>query len=219
MEPFGLTKLCNSPAASNIGIPTIRKVLSSKPINRVAFLSTIQALWHIDNRFRAEAVSASRNTFAFYFESEKDRRYVLEVGPWNFHNHLIVLVQSKGLENYSIIQFTYASFWIQLHIILLFYMNQKIRMELGKMIGVVEEIDLRASGECFGKYLRLHIKIDISMPLKGAVGQESNNQGKLKSNSKPTRDTVVPPAMAAAGNGGTPNVQKGKVVDGNSKNS
>ena len=44
-------------------------------------------------------------------------------------------------------------------------MNEETIKEIGGEIGTMEEVGTNASGECFSKYARLRISIDITKPL------------------------------------------------------
>ncbi|KAL5829848.1 hypothetical protein ACOSQ3_019316 [Xanthoceras sorbifolium] len=45
-------------------------------------------------------------------------------------------------------------------------MTRNVGLHLGQNIGQVKDIDVGASGNCLGKFLRLRVEIDTSRPLK-----------------------------------------------------
>ncbi|KAH7557336.1 hypothetical protein JRO89_XS11G0122900 [Xanthoceras sorbifolium] len=87
-------------------------------------------------------------------------------GPWNFNNVLLVLEVPTGYGDFSEMQFRWADFWIQVHNVPLVCMSKNIRLLLGQSISRVKDIDVGASGDCFGKFLHLIVSIDTSKPLK-----------------------------------------------------
>lgn len=48
-------------------------------------------------------------------------------------------------------------------------MDQEIIRVLGKVIGIVEEVDTDEKEECIGQYTRVRISIDITQPLKKII--------------------------------------------------
>ncbi|TXG66596.1 hypothetical protein EZV62_007871 [Acer yangbiense] len=49
---------------------------------------------------------------------------------------------------------------------LFLYMTKEMGEFLGQLIGELRDIDVGVTGECFGKYMRLKVDIDVSKPLK-----------------------------------------------------
>ncbi|TXG72823.1 hypothetical protein EZV62_001402 [Acer yangbiense] len=62
--------------------------------------------------------------------------------------------------------FTRAEFWIQVHNAPLICMTKEMGEFLGRLIGDLVDIDVGSTGECFGKFMRMRVAIDISKPLK-----------------------------------------------------
>lgn len=44
-------------------------------------------------------------------------------------------------------------------------MNKETGLALGKLIGEVEEVDSRETGECFGRFIRVQVHINITQLL------------------------------------------------------
>ncbi|KAH7557304.1 hypothetical protein JRO89_XS11G0111800 [Xanthoceras sorbifolium] len=66
-------------------------------------------------------------------------------------------------------EFRWTTFWIQIHNIPLICMTKQIGIRLGQHIGTVKEIDVGSSGDCFGKFLQVHVCIDIQKLLRRAL--------------------------------------------------
>ncbi|KAL5835691.1 hypothetical protein ACOSQ3_015246 [Xanthoceras sorbifolium] len=66
-------------------------------------------------------------------------------------------------------RFDNSEFSIQIHNVRLLCMMKEIELLLGKQIGVVRELDLGASGDCVGRYLRVRIVVDVTKPLKRCI--------------------------------------------------
>ncbi|KAL5834742.1 hypothetical protein ACOSQ3_014337 [Xanthoceras sorbifolium] len=62
-------------------------------------------------------------------------------------------------------KFNKVDFWIQLHNIPLVCMNKRVAKLLAETLGVVVEIPIDTR-ECWGKFMRVKVGIDITKPLK-----------------------------------------------------
>ncbi|TXG66079.1 hypothetical protein EZV62_007354 [Acer yangbiense] len=141
----------------------VGKVLSGKKVNREAFKGIIEQIWNPFGRVEIKLVSD--NVFMFYFINSEHHNRVWHRGPWHFGNSLIVLEKSVGTGNISQLAFNKSDFWIQIHEIPILCMNWKNAKWLAEQIGEVMDIPLE-SRECWGKYMRVRVRIDISKPLK-----------------------------------------------------
>ncbi|KAL5865350.1 hypothetical protein ACOSQ3_002864 [Xanthoceras sorbifolium] len=147
-----------------ISLCLVGKLVTSKLTNREAFRSLIAKIWRTTQAVEVENVK--ENVYAFHFQNMMDRRRVLLGGPWNFDNALLVLEVPTGYGDFSEMKFRWAEFWVQVHNVPLVCMTRNVGLFLGKHIGQVKEIDVGASGDCLGKFLRIRVAIDILKPLK-----------------------------------------------------
>ncbi|TXG72737.1 hypothetical protein EZV62_001316 [Acer yangbiense] len=154
----------------------VGKILTTKPINREAFISWIPKLWRTSEPFEINAMG--RNIFVLRFRNSEDKRRVLSGGPWCFNDSIIALEEPKGMGKFQDLEFCRVSFRVQLHNLPLLCMNQEAGLALGRMLERVEEIDLGYLGDYLDKFLRIHVNIDISQPLKRAlkVGVEDSDE-------------------------------------------
>ncbi|TXG53122.1 hypothetical protein EZV62_022291 [Acer yangbiense] len=95
----------------------------------------------------------------------KDRNWVWHRGPWHFGKSLIVLEKLEVSGNISKLGFNRADFWVQIHDIPIMCMNRRTARWLAEQIREVVEI-FSESRECWGKYMRVKVKLDIYKPLK-----------------------------------------------------
>ena len=86
-------------------------------------------------------------------------------GPWHFGNNLIVLEKPRGTGNIAQLEFNKAEFWVQIHDIPIMCMNRRTAKWLAEQIGEVVELPSE-SRECWGKFLRVKVRIDITKALK-----------------------------------------------------
>ncbi|TXG68287.1 hypothetical protein EZV62_003222 [Acer yangbiense] len=132
----------------------VGKLLSTKSVNRDAFINLIPKIWRIREGVDIEVIDG--NTFSFTFRCESDRRLVLQGGPWHFDKALLI------------------------HNVPLLCMTSEIAWFLGSIIRDMKEVDDGASGDCIGKYIRVRVVIDVCKPLRRILcvdvlrdGQES----------------------------------------------
>ncbi|TXG69365.1 hypothetical protein EZV62_004300 [Acer yangbiense] len=89
-------------------------------------------------------------------------------GPWHFDHCLIVLEKSKGTGDISKLPFCSVDFWVQIHNLPLMCMNRRMAKYLAEQIGLVVELPAD-SRECWGRFIRVKVRIDITKPLKRCV--------------------------------------------------
>ncbi|TXG54301.1 hypothetical protein EZV62_019557 [Acer yangbiense] len=141
----------------------VGKILSGRRVNREAFRMVIESLWSPFGNVDIEMVS--ENVFLFFFNKPEDRNKVWDRGPWHFDKCLLVLEKPEGTGEISKLKFNKADFWIQIHDIPIMCMNRRTAKWLAEQIGEVIEIPTD-SRDCWGKFLRVKVRIDISKPLK-----------------------------------------------------
>ncbi|TXG48811.1 hypothetical protein EZV62_024686 [Acer yangbiense] len=141
----------------------VGKVLAGKRVNREAFKSVIEQIWSPFGNVEIEVVV--ENIFMFYFNNPTDRDRIWHRGPWHFDRNLIVSEILEGTGNISQLSFNKAKFWVQIHDIPIMCMNRRMAKWLAEQIGEVIDIPSE-SRDCWGKFLRVKVLIDISRPLK-----------------------------------------------------
>ncbi|TXG72776.1 hypothetical protein EZV62_001355 [Acer yangbiense] len=163
-EPFYLIKgETKHVGASDVSHSLMGKVLSSKRVNREAFIGVIEQLWSPFGRVEIEVIAD--NIFVFYFNNPEVRDMIWARSPWHFDNNLIVLEKPQGVGEISSLSFHTAEMWVQIHNLPLMCMNRRAAKEITEQIGPVVEIPAE-SKECRGRFLRVKVQIDVSKPLK-----------------------------------------------------
>ncbi|TXG69315.1 hypothetical protein EZV62_004250 [Acer yangbiense] len=99
-------------------------------------------------------------------------------GPWHFDKCLLVLEKPEGAGEISKLKFNKAEFWVQIHDIPIMCMNRRMAKWLAEQIGEVIEIPTE-SRECWGKFLRVKVQIDITRPLKRWLRLSLDNSGNI----------------------------------------
>ncbi|XP_050229503.1 uncharacterized protein LOC126678651 [Mercurialis annua] len=160
-----------------VALSLVGKILTTKRVNREGIINTVNFLWRTKKPLVVEVIGI--NIFVVHFESQEDKRRVLAGGPWNYQEQIIVLEIPRGTGDYAEMKFDTIPFWIQIHGLPLICLNKEAGRSLGSQIGVVEEVDLGASGDCLGKYLRVKIKVNITKPLKRGLKVQVDKDSKM----------------------------------------
>ncbi|TXG63929.1 hypothetical protein EZV62_010923 [Acer yangbiense] len=141
----------------------VGKVLSGKRVNREAFKMLIDQLWSPFGAVETELVGD--NIFMFYFNNQVDRDRIWQRGPWYFEKSLIALEKPSGTGNIALLGFNKVELWVQIHEVPIMCMNRRMAKWMAEQIGEVIDIPSE-SKECWGRFLRVKVQIDIHRPLK-----------------------------------------------------
>lgn len=145
----------------------VGKVLLNREVKKESFKAALLPVWKTMKDVKIKELG--ENVFIFQFGSEADKRKIFAGGPWHFDKALIVLTEPAGIGEITKQAFTHVSFWVQILNVPIMCMNKETIRELGEAIGRVEEVATDITGACFGKYIRLHISVDITKPLIKAL--------------------------------------------------
>ncbi|KAL9420044.1 hypothetical protein AB3S75_037757 [Citrus x aurantiifolia] len=141
----------------------VGKVMVNREVKSVGLKAALQHVWRTIREVQIEEMGD--NVFIFIFGTEADKRNILAGGPWHFYRTLIALVEPSGIGEITKQSFTHVSFWVQLYNVPIMCMNEEIIKEIGEEIGKVEEVGTNPAGECFGKFIRVRILVDVTKPL------------------------------------------------------
>ncbi|KAK3184761.1 hypothetical protein Dsin_032047 [Dipteronia sinensis] len=119
-----------------------------------------------DLKMGVEIEIVKNNFFLFHFKTGEDRCWVLAGGPWTFDGDLIMLEMPTGRGEIENMRFNLADFWVQIHCVPLLCMTKEIGQFLEDFVGNVLEVDMDASGDWVGKFLRIRILLDVEKPLR-----------------------------------------------------
>ncbi|TXG70055.1 hypothetical protein EZV62_004990 [Acer yangbiense] len=111
------------------------------------------------------AVDVDRSLVGRVLSGKRERNRFWQRSPWHFGKSLIVLEKPVGSRDVSKLGFNRAEFWVQIHDIPIMCMNRRMARWLAEQICVVVEIP-SDSRECWGKFIRVKVQIDISKLLK-----------------------------------------------------
>lgn len=112
------------------------------------------------------------NRFLIEFQGEKEKNRVMQGLPLSFDKFLACLKDCDGKSAPKDIQFDCEPFRLQLHDMPFTGMNKSTGEKLGETAGKVIMVDMDGSGKGRGKFFRVKVLVDITIPL--ARGQVLN---------------------------------------------
>ncbi|TXG73646.1 hypothetical protein EZV62_002225 [Acer yangbiense] len=160
-------------AGKKLDLCLVGKILSNKRVNREAFRAMMPRIWQASMDIKV----VQDNIFLFYYRNQGDRFRILAGGPWCFDNSLLMLEKLSGVGDVNNLAFKMVDFWIQIPNAPLLCMTKEMGTFLGQLIGELVDIDVGATGECFGKYMRLRVSIDVTKPLKRCLRVDLTDKG------------------------------------------
>ncbi|XP_057800178.1 uncharacterized protein LOC131015769 [Salvia miltiorrhiza] len=146
---------------SQKGFSLVGSLIALKAPNGFHLLEIMKKSWKTQKEF--EVREWRKNLFLFTFESAADREWVLKRQPWHFDNHLFAI---KGLDDNlqpSDIRVDRGSFWVRAYNMPIKCMTSSIIRNIGKQIGIVEDVDEMANYA--GCFARFKVNMDITIPL------------------------------------------------------
>ena len=101
----------------------------------------------------------------FLFQTKDDMNRVLFLCPWSFDKYLLVLHKLERGEAVKDIKFDKSPFWVQIHGLPTMRQTETVGLSIEATLGEVEKVDANEKGFCLGKFIRIRVLMDISMPL------------------------------------------------------
>ncbi|KAL3717122.1 hypothetical protein ACJRO7_008666 [Eucalyptus globulus] len=141
--------------------------LHSKPhVNFTAFFTTIKKVWKVDN---VTCTVIAPGYFSFTFQSEADKKRVVDSGPWSFSGSLLVLQQCEPDIPDLCYEFTHCDFWVHFYGLPLGRATYESIRDIAAKLGEVVEVKLDTKGNSNSKFGKAKVKINLEMPLKTGV--------------------------------------------------
>jgi hypothetical protein len=139
------------------------KLLSTRPFNGMALLHYVRSLWASPNGMTIREIED--NLFMAVFQVEADLERIIVQSPWTFDKKLIHIVRLVGDIQPREVKFQYSAFWIHILNLPIKSMIREVGEDIGNGIGRFIEADVPEDGIGWGRYLRIRVDIDISLPL------------------------------------------------------
>lgn len=144
------------------------RLITNKTPDGNKILAILSKAWK--TKSKVIAVYRGENDFHFSFESKKDRRSILSLGPWFVEGQMIVLKRWETQTPFNKIDFTTNYFWVQAHNLPPNKMSRESAEIIGNQVGKFRDFDdpKKESFGC-GTFLRLKIKFNITESLPSGI--------------------------------------------------
>jgi hypothetical protein len=142
----------------------IGKIWADKKNNKEAFKTVMSRLWRSVEGIVFKEIQD--DVWIFKFSDTEDKQKVMEGRPWAFDRQLLVLNELNGQIPPSEMEFHHTPVWIQIHDMPLHCMTKIVGTKIGELMGTLVEVDAAGDGSGWGRYLRIHVIIDITKPLE-----------------------------------------------------
>ena len=138
------------------------KFLTKRVLNMDAVARTFRQLWRSTAGFKIR--NLHNHMVLFVFNNQGDIDCILRSEPWCFDKHLVVFQQYDGDIPISELNFQWASFWVQVHDIPIRFMTREVTENICDTVGTVCR-SIGGVDEDGGRFMRVKVKLDISLPL------------------------------------------------------
>ncbi|XP_050256858.1 uncharacterized protein LOC126702007 [Quercus robur] len=141
----------------------IGKFCTKRRINLESVARVLKTVWKAENGFEVNDLGDNKVMFLFHTMEDMDR--VLLLSPWSFDKYLVILHKMVHGEAVKDAKFDKSPFWIQIHGLPTMCQTKEVGESIGATLGKVEKVDAIGKGFCLGNYLRIRVRLDITLPL------------------------------------------------------
>ena len=151
------------------------KFLTKRVLNVDAIACTFKPLWKPIGELKIRDIGD--NILLFEFDDILDLERVLEYKPWSYDRNLVVFQRTVDAESALSLDYSFTTFWMQIHNITPNLVTQETGESIGNRLGTVLQVADPKDDGTGGEFLRVRIKLDISRPLPRCC--KLWNEGKL----------------------------------------
>lgn len=138
------------------------KFLKKRALSVEAVIKTFSLLWRSVRGF--EVRRARDHVLLFMFDNKEEAEKIINNAPWSLDKHLVVMQWYDRGVPIRALSFDMIPVWVQVHDILVRFLNRKVAADLCDVVGSVCNIDdvTQMDG---GSFMRVRVLIDINKPL------------------------------------------------------
>lgn len=161
-EPIHIDDL-SGPNDDIVSMCLLGKLWTKRPYNIYGLMETMKKLWGPSQGVNCREMR--HNWISFQFKTKRDLKRVIDMEPWHFNKHVLVLKPVAGNDQPSAMKFNTTPFWITVYDLLLMGRDEKILRLIGFRFGEVMEID---GNTTIGitRSVRMKILLQLEKPLK-----------------------------------------------------
>ncbi|CAI9116361.1 OLC1v1017483C1 [Oldenlandia corymbosa var. corymbosa] len=139
------------------------KLITSNVIGHGVIVQKLRNFWRLRGTISTNALGD--NTILFCFSNILDKKRMIARSPWFVEDHLLVLEEDTANIIAKKHTFSRSPLWIQLHDLPIGLMSKSFAATAGNNIGRFLEVYCDNEGSCIGRFLRIRVEVDISLPL------------------------------------------------------
>nr|POF11747.1 hypothetical protein CFP56_69973 [Quercus suber] len=125
--------------------------MTTRPFNVRAAKNLLRMGWKMGSDLKI--VDMGEGMFQFRFSLESQLRWVWDNGPWSFKNSMLALQRwEKGLTTKTV-RFRSLPMWVQVWGLPFDLINEEARLDIGRRIGSVVEVDYKALASDQARFL------------------------------------------------------------------
>jgi hypothetical protein len=156
------------------GFAFIGKLLG-KPQNYNQVRATLFGSWNFAAPMTMEVLD--QNKFLFTVSHENHYKNILNKGPWNIRNSLLLLNSWSPALSIDEVKLNLCAFWIQIHGLPLQYMTTLNAIRIGKKLGNILELETDNTDELICRqFIRLKVEIDTTKPLASGFNLDCGDE-------------------------------------------
>ncbi|KAG8390813.1 hypothetical protein BUALT_Bualt01G0122600 [Buddleja alternifolia] len=141
----------------------VGRITTDRQINFPAFKDTVIGSFRPRRGMEVSCLGNSRFLLAFNHSVDLDR--VLESGPWNFDNDMIILKKLNEFDDPRSVNLDWNDIFVRVSGLPLGLMNHNVAQIIGNHMGIFVDMDLSKSGFFWDSTLRLRVRINVTKPL------------------------------------------------------
>ena len=129
------------------------KFLTKQVLNVDVVARTFKPLWKPIGELKIRDVGD--NIPLFEFEDILDLEQVLEFEPWSYDKHLVVFQKAIDAESAPLLDYSFTTFWMQIHNIPPDLVTQETDESIGSTLGTVVQVANPEDDGMGGEFLRV----------------------------------------------------------------
>lgn len=142
----------------------VGRFLTEKNINNRAMKTKIADIWKPTMGINIKELESGIYLFQFYHK--EDKAWVMNGGPWNFDNAMLLVEPIPVGEDPLKVPLWWLNIWIQIHGLPSGFMSEAVGRQLGNFFGEFISYDPKNDSSIWRECMRIKIRLDVRKPLK-----------------------------------------------------
>lgn len=142
----------------------VERFLTEKSINTRVMKVKIADVWKPTMGINIKEIGSG--IYLFQFFHKEDKQWVLNGGPWNFDNVMLLLEEIAPGEEPLNVPLWCLNIWIQIYDLPNGFMSEVVGQQLGNSFGSFVAYDPKNNISIWRDCMRIKIRLDVRKPLK-----------------------------------------------------